>query len=139
MQAILLPAVAMMLLTCAVLVVLFKRRIGTIKKKRIHPQSILTPEKLAAQIDDDYVAAPANCLRNMTEVPVLFYALCGFIAIMQLNDALYVALAWLFVSLRTVHAFIHCGYNKVMHRFYAYLASCFVLLLMLLRFFWQLL
>jgi hypothetical protein len=33
------------------------------------------------------------------------------------------ALAWLFVALRIVHSAIHCGYNKVMHRFQAYFAG----------------
>ena len=36
-------------------------------------------------------------------------------------------LAWLFVALRIVHSAIHCTYNKVIHRFYAYLAGGSVL------------
>ena len=33
------------------------------------------------------------------------------------------ALAWAFVGLRVLHSWIHCTYNKVMHRFQAYLAG----------------
>ena len=36
-------------------------------------------------------------------------------------------LAWVFVALRIVHSVIHCSYNKVMHRFYAYVSSSLVL------------
>ncbi len=36
-------------------------------------------------------------------------------------------LAWAYVALRVVHSAIHCGYNRVMHRFYAFLASNLVL------------
>ena len=32
-------------------------------------------------------------------------------------------LAWAFVALRIVHSAIHCSYNKVIHRFYAYVAG----------------
>ena len=34
-----------------------------------------------------------------------------------------IGLAWLFVLLRVGHSAIHCTYNKVMHRFYAYVAG----------------
>ena len=36
-------------------------------------------------------------------------------------------LAWIFVALRVLHSAIHCSYNKVMHRFYAYVAGGMVL------------
>ena len=36
-------------------------------------------------------------------------------------------LAWTFVALRIVHSAIHCGYNRVIHRFYAYVAGFFAL------------
>ena len=42
-------------------------------------------------------------------------ALTGQIGVVTLT------LAWIFVALRVVHSAIHCSYNKVMHRFYAYL------------------
>jgi hypothetical protein len=36
-------------------------------------------------------------------------------------------LAWGFVGLRVLHSAIHCSYNRVWHRFYAYLAGGLVL------------
>ena len=37
--------------------------------------------------------------------------------------ALTLALAWTFVAARIVHSAIQCSYNKVMHRFRAYLVG----------------
>jgi hypothetical protein len=39
-------------------------------------------------------------------------------------------MSWIFVVLRIVHAYIHTTSNHVAHRFYAFLASNIVLLLM---------
>ena len=37
-------------------------------------------------------------------------------------------LAWAFVGTRLVHTAIHCSYNRVIHRFYAYIGGYFVLI-----------
>ena len=50
-----------------------------------------------------------------------------------------VAALWGFVFLRAIQAAVHCTYNRVMHRFYAYLASSVLLWVMLVRFFLSLL
>ena len=57
--------------------------------------------------------------RNLFEVPVLFYALCGFLAITQLTTLLLLACAWGYVVLRAAHSYIHLTSNKVMRRFQA--------------------
>lgn len=136
MQAISLPVIAMMLLTLMVWVLLYIRRISALKQLGVDPQSIKTPEALVAALDD-FTNAPANCFRNMAEMPVIFYALCAFLAITGLVDTLYVNLAWAFVVFRVVQALIHCTYNKVMHRFAAYMVSCLMLWAMVIRFFLQ--
>ena len=46
------------------------------------------------------------------------------------GGAVVLALAWTFVALRVLHSAIHCSYNKVMHRFYAYVAGGAVLWLL---------
>jgi hypothetical protein len=45
-------------------------------------------------------------------------------------DLLFVALAWLFVVLRLVHAYIHLTSNHVGRRFAVFAASALVLLIM---------
>ncbi|HET9447828.1 MAG TPA: MAPEG family protein, partial [Steroidobacteraceae bacterium] len=41
----------------------------------------------------------ADHFRNLFEVPVLFYALCGYLAITQYTSLLLLACAWGFVAL----------------------------------------
>lgn len=134
MTSILMPVVVLMLITMLVWLNMFLKRVVALKANDIDPQSIATPEKLTSALDDR-TNAPANCFKNMFEVPVIFYALCIIIAMTGAVDSLYSSLAWGFVGLRAVQAGVHCTYNRVMHRFYAYLASSVLLWIMLVRYF----
>ena len=105
------------------------------------------PLILSGQIDVDFFRvrdasppppserAPTHHLANLTEMPVLFYALCGLVIACDAVDPLTVKLAWAYVGLRGVHALIHLTYNLPEHRFIPYFISCVILLLMWLRFF----
>lgn len=134
MTSILMPALVLMLVTMLVWFNMAIKRLRALKARSIDPQSIATPEALTAALDDK-TNAPANCFKNMFEVPVIFYALSVMLALSGAVDALYVNLAWAFVALRAVQAAVHCTYNKVMHRFAAYMLATIVLWVMLIRFF----
>ena len=99
-------------------------RIGQMKRERIHPQSVATSVEAAARLTD---SRAADNFRNLFELPVLFYLALAFAAQVGLVDAIVLVVAWAFVLLRIVHSAIQCGYNKVMHRFYAYAAGALVL------------
>ncbi|HEY4747111.1 MAG TPA: MAPEG family protein, partial [Steroidobacteraceae bacterium] len=64
------------------------------------------------------------------EVPVLFYVLVAFLMIMRHADVIFVALAWLFVATRIVHAAIHVTSNTVMRRGPVFGIGVIVLLIM---------
>jgi hypothetical protein len=64
---------------------------------------------------------------NLFELPVLFYLALVVAGLTGQVTGLVLALAWLFVATRIVHSAIQCSYNKVMHRFRAYLAGGIVL------------
>ncbi len=134
MSSIFLPAVVLMLITILVWLNMFLRRVIAIKSAGLDPQDYPTPEGLNA-ILSEREQAPANCLRNLFEVPVIFYALTAFVAAMAIGDQIFVNMAWAFVGLRALQACVHCTYNRVMHRFYAYLASSLILWVMVIRFF----
>ena len=134
MPPILLPAVSLMLLTMAVWLFMTFRRVSVSRAKNIDPQSLVTPQQSDA-IYDDLTVAASNCFKNLFETPVIFYAICGFIALAGVIDELYMNLAWAYLGLRVLQAAVHCTYNKVMHRFLVYLASCLVLWVMVIRFF----
>jgi hypothetical protein len=123
-RLIFLPALAMVALTFVVWWRMYFMRIGEMKRERIHPQSVATSAEMAARVKD---TRAADNFRNLFELPVLFYmALVVAALTAQVNMAI-VGLAWAFVVLRIVHSAIHCSYNKVMHRFTAYLVGGLVL------------
>ena len=123
-RQILLPALAMAALTFVVWWRMYFMHIGEMKRERIHPQSVATSAQMAARVKD---TRAADNFRNLFELPVLFYLALVIAALTaQVNRATLV-LAWAFVVLRVVHSAIHCTYNRVWHRFFAYLAGGLVL------------
>ena len=126
MQAdtIFLPAMAMVALTIAVWLRMYAARIGEMKRERVHPQSVATSAQMAARLTD---TRAADNFRNLFELPVLFYMALVVAALTSQVNVATLSLAWAFVALRIAHSIIHCGYNKVMHRFRVYLAGGLVL------------
>ena len=130
--AIFAPFVALMLLTFVVWLYMYVCRIGWIRANRIDTQQLTTPDKALAIVPEK-VTYPAHNLRNLFELPVLFYALCLYLYASGSVDTVYVAAAWLFVALRVLHSAIHCTVNIVMARFGAYMAGALVLWFMVGR------
>ena len=118
------PAFAMVALIFVVWWRMFFMRIGQMKRERIHPQAVATSAQATAKLTD---SRAADNFRNLFELPVLFYAALFVAALTGQVTPITLALAWIFVALRVVHSAIHCGYNQVMHRFYAYVAGGFAL------------
>jgi hypothetical protein len=126
-NAIFLPALVMVVLTFAVWWRMYFTRIGQMKRERIHPQSVATSAQAAAKLTD---SRAADNFRNLFELPVLFYLAVAVAAQAGLVTTPVLVLAWLFVALRIAHSWIQCTYNKVMHRFYVYVAGGMVLWLL---------
>jgi hypothetical protein len=125
--AILLPPTALAFLTGFVWLRLGSDRIGELRSRRIHPQKVSTSRQMAETMQN---VKSADHFRNLFEVPVLFYALCAFIAITQTTNLLLLACAWGYVFLRGVHAYIHLTHNTVVRRFQVFVASTIVLYVM---------
>jgi len=123
-RAILFPALAMVALTIVVWFRMYTSRVAEMKRERIHPQAVATSAQMAARITD---SRAADNFRNLFELPVLFYVALLVLAWTGHVTPATLLLAWLFVALRMLHSAIHCTYNRVVHRFYAYLASSVVL------------
>ena len=123
-QQIYFPALVLVGLTLVVWLRMYVSRIGEMKRERIHPQSIAMSAQAAAKLTD---TRAADNFRNLFELPVLFYVAVLLIAQAGLESLATVALAWGFVLLRVLHSWIHCTYNKVMHRFQVYVAGGAVL------------
>jgi hypothetical protein len=114
------PVVAQVALTAAVWVRMYFVRTGEMRRRGIHPQAIATSRTAAETLQ---LTATADNLRNLLEVPVLFFTICIVLTVTGGVTPLQVGLAWAFVAMRAVHSLIHTTYNKVMHRFAAYVIS----------------
>lgn len=135
-SSLLYPVLAMVLLTMIVAALLYVRRVGEMKARRIPPQSVAAARDMAGKLDD---VRAADNYRNLFEAPVLFYTAMLTATITHGTTGALVALAWLYVGLRYVHSYVHCTYNRVMHRFAAFALSMLALMLIWLLVAWQVL
>lgn len=126
------PMLGTMVLTAIVWFVLYVKRIPAMKKARVPVQTYTTPEKVVEALPEA-VHYPAYNLKNLFELPVLFYGLCLFLYVTGRVDTTYVIAAWLFFSFRVLHSFVHCTSNIVMLRFYLYCGGALALWFMLGR------
>ena len=124
------PLMAMIFLPMAVAVKLMKDRVTELKSSKIHPQELATRTKTQTKLNN---TKTADNFSNLFEAPILFYALLLLnISTNKSNSAL-VILSWAYVLCRYCHSFIHCTYNKVMHRFYAFISSMMILFLIFIN------
>jgi hypothetical protein len=72
----------------------------------------------------------ANAYHNQLELPVLFYVLTILAYITRHADLLFVLMAWVFVTLRILQAFVHVTDNNVPRRGVLFIASAIVLTIM---------
>jgi hypothetical protein len=118
------PAVAMAALTFVVAVRMFRTRMAQLRREKIRLQSVATSKDVVEKLTD---SRGADNFRNLFELPVLFYL--GLVIAAQTAQVnwLTLTLAWLFVVTRIVHSYIQCTYNRVKHRFYAFVSGFFTL------------
>lgn len=124
-KLILYPVLAMFLLVVIVAVTMFRRRVAFYKTNRVHPQQTATSAQMTATMPDS--RAPDN-FRNLFELPVMFYVLCLALMATGLTCLPQLVFAWAYVAVRYAHSYIHLTSNTVMLRFYAFAASCLMLL-----------
>ena len=126
------PVVALVFLTLLVWAFMYYKRLGFIRKQKLDPEALKSKaegEKVLAP-----VAGPSDNLKNLFEMPVLFYLLCVVLFLLGRVDGMFLTLAWTYVGLRTMHSLIQSTYNRIVHRFSVYTLSMFVLIWMWLRF-----
>ena len=116
------PVFATVFLTFLVWSYMYIRRISFIRKNSISPRDLAVPGALA-QLSPPEVANPSDNLKNLFEIPVVFYALALYLFVTNQVDATHVTAAWVFVAFRAFHSAVHCTANIVMLRFYLYLFS----------------
>jgi len=131
-QAIFGPFFATMFLTLLVWVYMYIRRISFITRHKISSKELAAPGALA-QLSPPRVANPSDNLKNLFEIPVLFYALVLYLFVTNQVEAVYVNAAWVFVVFRALHSAVHCTFNFIMLRFYLYLIATLAVWFMVIR------
>ena len=129
------PFFATMLLTLLVWIYMYIRRIAFITGNRISSRELAVPGELARR-SPAAVSNPSDNLRNLFEIPVLFYALALYLFVTGQVDGLYVGAAWIFVAFRALHSAVHCTFNRVLLRFSLYVISTLAVWFMLARAAW---
>jgi hypothetical protein len=119
------PVFGMVVLTFIVLFIGLAARVGAVKSGQMRPESFrLNPMEGASE----KIVTTTKHFSNLFEMPVLFYLACVVCLILGLSSAALIALAWLYVTSRVVHAAIHITYNNVSHRLAAFAVSNLALL-----------
>ncbi|MBS0580366.1 MAG: MAPEG family protein [Proteobacteria bacterium] len=125
------PFVATMLLTLVVWVYMYGRRLPFIFASGLDPKR-MTPAELALR-SPPRVSNPSDNLKNLFELPTVFYAVVLYLYATRRVDAAYVAAAWGFFAFRVLHSAVHCTFNFIPLRFFLYVIGAGALWFMVLR------
>jgi hypothetical protein len=125
------PFLTVMLLTLVVWFYMYAKRIPLIQKSQIDPNKLTAAE--LARISPPSVSNPSDNLKNLFELPTLFYALVLYLFVANKVDQTYVIAAWTFAAFRVLHSAVHCTVNIVMLRFWLYCISALALWFMVIR------
>jgi hypothetical protein len=125
------PLLATMMLTMVVWAYMYGRRLAFIFASRLDPKQ-MTPLELA-RVSPPAVANPSDNLKNLFELPTIFYAVVLYLFATRQVDMTYLAAAWGFFLFRTLHSAVHCTFNYIPLRFVLYVISAGALWFMVLR------
>jgi hypothetical protein len=120
-----------MLLTLVVWVYMYSRRIPFLQKSRTNLNTLTAVE--LARISPPVVSNPSDNLKNLFELPTLYYAVALFLFVTNQVDATYLIAAWVFAVFRILHSAMHCTANVVIVRFWLYCVSALALWFMVVR------
>ncbi len=125
------PFLATMLLTMVVWVYMYGRRLPFIFSSGLDSKQ-MTPQELA-RVSPPRVSNPSDNLKNLFELPTVFYAVVLYLYATKQVDTQYLAAAWVFFGFRALHSAVHCSFNFIPLRFVLYVISAAALWLMVLR------
>ena len=131
-EAIFSPFFATIILTLCVWIYMYIRRINFLNNQKLNPQDLVGTNALA-KLSPPPVSNPADNLKNLFEIPVVFYALVLYLYTTNQVDTVYLYAAWIFVVFRILHSIVHCTFNLIMLRFWLYLIATLAVWLMTFR------
>lgn len=126
-QYIIFPMATLALLTFVVLVMLFLSRISAVRNGSLSSGFFKT---YIGQDEPEQSRKLTRHFTNLFETPVLFYVVSLAGLSTHLSFGLFQVFAWLYVTLRSIHAAVHIGKNKLRPRIAAYFSGWIVLIAM---------
>lgn len=125
------PFLATMILTFVVWIYMYARRLSFIFSRGLDAKQ-MTPAELS-RVSPPAVSSPSDNLKNLFEMPTVFYAICLYLFATHQVDAVYLAAAWGFFLFRALHSLVHCTFNFIPLRFVLYVTSSAALWFMVVR------
>ncbi len=125
------PFLATMLLTLVVWVYMYGRRLPFIFSNGLDSKQ-MTPAELA-RVSPPQVSNPSDNLKNLFELPTVFYAVVLYLYATNQVDSPYIIAAWGFFLFRALHSVVHCTFNFIPLRFVLYVISAGALWFMVVR------
>ncbi len=120
------PVLAQILLPIFVLLLNGKRKKDDVKSGKF--------DREKAAMDNEAWSTPVvlttKNLANQFQFPVIFYVLCLILASLDAVDTVTLAIAWIFVLTRYLHAYVHVITNYVPNRQKAFVVGTFSLLVL---------
>ena len=127
------PVAVVMLLTMLVWFLMYIKRNSYVISNKIDPQALSSPTKIN-ELLPEHVNNSSNNLKNLFELPVIFYAVCLSAWMLNTIDSTLLYLAWAFAISRVLHSIIQCTFNTVIIRFGVYFISSLFLWAMVIKF-----
>ena len=117
------PVLAQLLIPILVLLLNGKRKSADVKSGQF--------DREQAAMDNEAWSKPvvltSKNLANQFQLPVIFYVLCLILASIDAVAMVTLAVAWVFVATRYVHAYVHVSTNYVPVRMRAFLLGALTL------------
>jgi hypothetical protein len=120
-----------MILTFVVWLYMYGRRLPFIFASGLDAKH-MTPAELA-RLSPPRVSNPSDNLKNLFELPTVFYAVVLYLFATSHVDLADVSAAWGFFLFRAMHSLVHCTFNFIPLRFVLYVLSAGALWCMVLR------
>ena len=133
-MGILQPVVVLAGWTMAMWAWMYATRIPAMRVGNVDPDSLANdPEARLDKLLPPQVQWKAHNYNHLHEAPTVFYAIAIVLAIVGQGDGLNAALGWAYVGLRVIHSLVQATVNKVMLRFWIFVASSVVLIALIVH------
>ena len=119
---ILVPMVMQMILMIIVAFWLVWARVGSVARGKV------IMEDVAREGWKGWIKQAGDNYSNQFELPVLFFAACLVLFVSNNVSEHAVHIAWAFVVLRIIHAFVHLTFNHILARFVVFFLGAIALM-----------